>query len=507
VEIITAYINREGANVIEIEKTIGVVARHQVLRGPTHAIFKLCAVATGSVFFAATVGASVPVYGGPLSTATTTYRSAGDQGEAHRKAGNTAGIAVVDVEDPLNGGESFGRQAFRLTPLGPQRLMGTGVDQQGRTQDYVYALDAAGNAFGSSVNGASFHAVRWSAGTTTPTVLNAPTAYADGSSAAGIKDANASGAAVGGASWIRNNQFTGASAVLWAAGSTSPAVLQPLSNAFDSGNISSAEFISDSGKIAGYSSPLQPNGIPLRNQPVRWNDAAASPQLLQQPVPSAGSTFLLEGAHLTGIDDAGNIIGRNFQLDPQTRAPKGLSAYRWSANSATPTRLEPLSVRTDGFSFAEPTAINGAGVTVGLSELSDADGDLIGMRAVRWSPGSTTPVALALVGPEAIATCINASGFIGGFDTESGAVVWTPQGELIELNALIAPDAGWELTSVFSISASGWVVGSGFYDADGNGPIAGSYRPYLLQISVPEPTSIMAAAGILSFAGRRKRQR
>jgi hypothetical protein len=150
---------------------------------------------------------------------------------------------------------------------------------------------------------------------------------------------------------------------------------------------------------------------------------------------------------------------------------------------------------TSGFSTvnAYALAINDSGVIAGN------DTTFFG-HALRWNPGSTTPVVLAgLVSgltPDTTAFGLNSQGVIVGSARASGnqhdAVYWNPDGSVVDLNSLIDPSSGWTLKIASAISDTGWILGVGSFDPDGSaGPQSAYDRLFILQ--APEPSSLELA--------------
>lgn len=64
-------------------------------------------------------------------------------------------------------------------------------------------------------------------------------------------------------------------------------------------------------------------------------------------------------------------------------------------------------------------------------------------------------------------------------------------GQMTDLNSLIRPDSGWELTHANGINAKGVIVGSGYFE--------GESRAFML-IPIPEPTSAMLLMIVLAIS-------
>lgn len=74
-------------------------------------------------------------------------------------------------------------------------------------------------------------------------------------------------------------------------------------------------------------------------------------------------------------------------------------------------------------------------------------------------------------------------------DSTQHAFLWE-DGELVDLNSLIAPETGWELTSAFEINDRGDIIGVGNFNGEQRGFVA---------TVVPEPSSVLGILGLGLF--------
>ncbi|MBL8279552.1 MAG: hypothetical protein JNL93_22995 [Pelomonas sp.] len=153
----------------------------------------------------------------------------------------------------------------------------------------------------------------------------------------------------------------------------------------------------------------------------------------------------------TAINTGGAVAGS---------ARTGIGAYHavlWS-QGGTPQSLGSLG----GSSFAQ--ALNDRGQVAGSAEVATAAGTV--QRAFVWSAGSGM-VAIGSLHHGSVALGINDAGqAVGfGFDTSysapSGAFLWTERAGLLDINTLIARDAGQRVLKATAINAWGQVVGAG----------------------------------------------
>ena len=116
---------------------------------------------------------------------------------------------------------------------------------------------------------------------------------------------------------------------------------------------------------------------------------------------------------------------------------------------------------TLGSSISAASGINASGQVAGTSKIA---GDRIN-HACLWEKGAITDLG-TLGGANSIAWGINTAGQIVGIAaTQAGshAFLWS-DGMMRDLNQLIPPGSGWELTVAFSINDAGQIVGRGSYN-------------------------------------------
>ncbi len=126
----------------------------------------------------------------------------------------------------------------------------------------------------------------------------------------------------------------------------------------------------------------------------------------------------------------------------------------------------------------------------------------MGGFAVRWAAGGTAPTLLPGLDPTrgGVGNAINSSGTIAGYsypvvndpyaDAGIHATYWETDNLPIDLNSLIDPSSGWDLSEAVGISDTGWVTGWGLYYPNGFGGTSYA-RDFLINISsVPEPSSL-----------------
>jgi hypothetical protein len=364
-----------------------------------------------------------------------------------------------------------------------------------------------------------------------------------------------SGIAVGVVDVFDSNGIrVGGTGALWQADSSTPITLPNLWFGPNGRVYSEGLAVNASGVAVGFAEKYDEAGTRYGRRPVRWS--ADGSQIVELGTLGTNSAGEANGA-AWAINDSGVAIGTLTKAS-SAGVELGTRAVRWEADSSTPVELGVLSAATSGHSFAEPNAINNAGVIVGFSQDYSPTGSFLGVRAVRWDAGSTAPTRLADIqtarglirdhsalaindngvivghgtekdalgnflgnvpvrwdgsvahelgrlGPTATAWDINSGGFAVGSSLLSGpsggtfgsrAVYWKPDGTVVDLNSLIDPNSGWLLKEAFAISDNGWITGQGSYTpADDNDRVY--ERVFLMQ--VPEPSSLAVLGTGLTF--------
>ena len=98
---------------------------------------------------------------------------------------------------------------------------------------------------------------------------------------------------------------------------------------------------------------------------------------------------------------------------------------------------------------------------------------------------------------------INDSGHVVGISETTGgsyhAFLTVSGGGMYDLNSLIDPGSGWELTHGFGINSSGQITGMGLHNGQGRAFLLtsdGSPLPPGTSSTVPEPASLTICGGI-----------
>ena len=160
-----------------------------------------------------------------------------------------------------------------------------------------------------------------------------------------------------------------------------------------------------------------------------------------------------------GINLFGQIVGNSDTGRFDNSGNPITDAVMWNLLTRKVVDLGTLP----GGAFAQATAINNFGSTVGFS--SNAQGLT---HAFLAKPTGLLDLG-ALGGSYSQATAINDLGVVVGFsnisgDTDVHAFVWTPQHGLADLNTLLPANSGWVLSAAYGINLEGKIVGVGTHN-------------------------------------------
>lgn len=195
-----------------------------------------------------------------------------------------------------------------------------------------------------------------------------------------------------------------------------------------------------------------------------------------------------------------------FSVSDNRGGPAATDAGLWQFNSdGSIQSITPLEALAPG-QTSVALGINDAGEVVGRS--ATADGQNV---TVYWGAGETSPELLPVLterpGSYVRAWQINNRSLAVGelrdaTDTERFATLWArdaDEWQSIDLQTLIPPESGWDLSGALSINDAGQIVGYGAVD--------GQQRAFLLTPeAVPEPSAITAVivTACLGYFGRRR---
>jgi uncharacterized membrane protein len=359
-------------------------------------------------------------------------------------------------------------------------------------------------------------AARWDASGTAATELGRLSGF-DGGAALAINDA---GIIVGEAERYESTDPLfgplGMRALRWNPSGT-PTELGHLGSHADGRAYSSATAINNAGTIIGASSKITRFDTDLGRRAVRWSAGATAPTELGNLGTRADGYAYTEAV---AINDAGTIAGNAEEYD----AAGNLVSYhavRWDASGTAATELGNLGPPPGGGSGGSiASAINDAGTIVGEAGKWDATGRYLGTVAVRWDALGTAATELGNLGITSFgeANCFvramnDAGTAVGGCNPPDANVPWdwravyfrAEDGAAIDLNTLIDPASGWLLERALGISDTGWIVGTGLFDADGPEGQDAQLRHYLIHVPatavVPEPESLALCVSSLWAIG------
>ncbi len=233
------------------------------------------------------------------------------------------------------------------------------------------------------------------------------------------------------------------------------------------------------------------------------------------------------GSPATASNRANQITGYTFSAG---RSGPGMG-WLWQGEGQTTLLTAPGTCRNSPRCFSASTIakdLNDQGQVVGAGPL-DSDFNAP-VYALFWPDPQTNPVGLSLgsLGGSrvtgqygqnfaSIANGINNQQDIVGFsyapDGNRHAVLWH-QGQIADLNQLVALDPSWQLTEAVQINNQGQIVGTGYHNGQQQGFLLSPSDPHPPDTetpqSVPDPPleRSLLVLGLVGFAslGRRYRQ-
>jgi len=192
------------------------------------------------------------------------------------------------------------------------------------------------------------------------------------------------------------------------------------------------------------------------------------------------TAFLYEGLNggISEINDSGQFVGA-YTPDGTI----GCHAYFVDSNVL-------WDLGTLGGTSSQSTAINGFGLVVGYTEVVPGDDT---QHPFLWKKGGQmldlgVPSGCTTACPKDINNLGQIVGYGGVEISDSICGFLYENGTINNLNDLISPDSGWQITSAFSINDIGQITGEGIF--------MGKKHAYIMN-PVPEPSSMIISVFLL----------
>jgi uncharacterized membrane protein len=222
------------------------------------------------------------------------------------------------------------------------------------------------------------------------------------------------------------------------------------------------------------------NSVGTVNRAVRWQHG--KPKLLAKP---AGTRSSLAAAINDQGQIAGYVIKKNWErwailwTGSQAKKLRPLAGANWSQAWGINNRSQVVGNSGTGGAFHaviwEGKQVTDLGLLPGYTKSLATDlneiGQIVGTaedleegeKAVLWQNGGVVSLP-DFGGSFNRARAINESGLIVG-KASGKAVLWR-DGQVIDLNTLLPPNSGWEMTDAHGINDQGWIVGQGMVGAE-----------------------------------------
>lgn len=371
---------------------------------------------------------------------------------------------------PVYGGPAYTSGAGGFQGGDITVISGNGVNSSGTAVGWADKYDASGKNLGT-------RAVRWDPFGTATELGDLGTSIG-GSSTAAAYAVNAAGTTVGSAyKYDASGSYLGRRAVRWDRGGAAATELGNLGTNANGITVAYAIDINTPGTAVGYATKFV-SGASLGFRAVRWDAAGIATELGTLGTRISGAT----DAYAYAVNTAGIAVGGARKFD-DSDTDQGTRAVRWDA-AGTATELGNLGTSTGGSTKSFASAVNPAGIAIGIARKYDASGRDLGYRPVRWDPWGTAATELGILGipidgpTDAIADAVNTAGTIvgtvskyapSGSDLGQRAVRWDATGTVAtELGNLGTTIGGITYSSAQAINAAGIAVGNArAFDASG----------------------------------------
>lgn len=217
------------------------------------------------------------------------------------------------------------------------------------------------------------------------------------------------------------------------------------------GSYAEAYAVNASGQVVGYASTTDD----WEEHAFRWEDDTMT------DLGTLGGSVSVA----YGINDDGTVVGYSYDENSNRQA--------FIYEGDTMTALPDL-----GGDYSVATSINNSGLVTGYSSLPSSPtvihaflGDSNGMTDLGTLGGSISYGQYVNYYGHVVGRSLNASSLYRAF-------LWDGQ-NMVDLNSLIDPTLGWNLTSADAINRHGWIVGTG--------TINGETHAFRLEWMAPEP--------------------
>lgn len=250
-----------------------------------------------------------------------------------------------------------------------------------------------------------------------------------------------------------------------------------ISGAFESARQSSPRFLTPSGKVGGFSARADgTSGAWV------WQPGAGGAGVTTEVGLITGVNASLIGqraSNLRHLNDAGQATGISLRY-PDGFTSRGQDAWFWDGSSTVAITLPPSAapagttfVGSDGTRFAQPSAMNAAGIVGGVANYYSV-GAPGGTLAWRWNGQAATPIGVPIPGDISVSqfaevNFVDAVGQVVGTTSGSpfGRIAWVSNGATstrIGLNGGAYDQTGTSFTlpdsEVRLFNDAGWVAGT-----------------------------------------------
>lgn len=209
--------------------------------------------------------------------------------------------------------------------------------------------------------------------------------------------------------------------------------------------------------------------------------------------PNGASGTLHDLGTLGGANSYGGQINASGQTTGFSDTAGGQrDAFLWTPTTPNGASGTMIDLGTLGGTYSQGFGINASGQVAGVSSTTGGSFHAFLYDGTLHDLGT-------LGGNESNAQGINASGQVTGWASTTGdvtnhAFLYDMAHGMVDLNSLIAPLSGWELTNGIAINDAGQIAGFGMLD--------GETHAFLLTPTVPEPSSlVLAGLGVATVAG------